>query len=243
MFAIFVVFLSGLVHEGAHVLAARLFGLKIRRVLPLPIGFLADIEGLDAISICRKIVIYAAGPLANIGIAIVFISNPYIYYTNMVMAIFNMLPIYPLDGGRIVLGIMSKCMGIMRAVRVVNRFNWMMAAFLILVGMLQLYYYPPNFSILMIGIYLIFISRIIRQDLPLRFFKQLAIDRVKPRKLPTRLICMPKGSGAQELFNRINWDDYHIFLVGGIPYSEDEIISAMTDSVKASRFLKLTAST
>ena len=71
----------------------------------------------------KKIIIALAGPLVNIIIAIFGIVNKIdvnIIYSNLLLAIFNFLPIYPLDGGRILKNIFKILYGNKRANTYIN---------------------------------------------------------------------------------------------------------------------------
>ncbi len=113
--AAFVVLLyaSVLVHELAHCVVARGFGLPVRRVLLYPLGGFSEIEqepGTPA----REALISAAGPLVSLAIAGVgfglakVVSSglthqliAQLFVANLIVGIFNLLPGLPLDGGRI----------------------------------------------------------------------------------------------------------------------------------------------
>jgi Zn-dependent protease len=113
--AAFVVLLyaSVLVHELAHCVVARGFGLPVRRVLLYPLGGFSEIEqepGTPA----REALISAAGPLISLAIAGVgfglakVVSSglthqliTQLFVANLIVGIFNLLPGLPLDGGRI----------------------------------------------------------------------------------------------------------------------------------------------
>ncbi|MGN6794107.1 MAG: site-2 protease family protein [Streptosporangiaceae bacterium] len=106
-------YLSVLVHELAHCIVARGFGLPVRRVLLYPLGGYSEIEQEPG-SPGREALISAAGPLVSLAIAGVgyLIANaiPHglahqlvaqVFFANLVVGIFNLLPGLPLDGGRI----------------------------------------------------------------------------------------------------------------------------------------------
>jgi Zn-dependent protease len=113
--AAFVVLLyvSVLVHELAHCVVARGFGLPVRRVLLYPLGGYSEIEQEPG-SPGREALISAAGPLISLAIAgagyLIARAVPHglthqlvaqLFFANLVVGIFNLLPGLPLDGGRI----------------------------------------------------------------------------------------------------------------------------------------------
>ncbi len=119
-----------LLHELGHGLQARAFGLSVRRITLLPIGGLAQLESPPAYPL-HELAIALAGPLVNLGLALllifityllqpftisnwvdqallVFFSPPnitgltlYLFGANLILFIFNMIPAFPMDGGRV----------------------------------------------------------------------------------------------------------------------------------------------
>jgi len=109
---VLLVFSAVLWHELAHARVALLLGFTVREVELLPFGGVARIEGLGAVGSRDEIMIAAAGPAVSLALAaIAYIGMLYAgiyldvwefyYRTNMMLAVFNLLPGLPLDGGRI----------------------------------------------------------------------------------------------------------------------------------------------
>ena len=113
--AAFVVLLYGsvLVHELAHCVAARWYGLPVRRVLLYPLGGYSEIEKEPGTP-GREALISGAGPVVSLAIAGLgyglgrVVSGGLahqliwqLFVANLVVGIFNLLPGLPLDGGRI----------------------------------------------------------------------------------------------------------------------------------------------
>jgi Zn-dependent protease len=110
---VLLLYVSVLVHELAHCVVARSFGLPVRRVLLYPLGGYSEIEQEPATP-GREALISGAGPavslvLAGLGYELVKIVPPglahqlidQLFVANMFVGIFNLLPGLPLDGGRI----------------------------------------------------------------------------------------------------------------------------------------------
>lgn len=116
--AAFVVLLyvSVLIHELAHCVAARRFGLTVRRVLLYPLGGYSEIEEEPGTP-GREALISGAGPVISLvlagagylidrsGVAAAG-SLPeqliaQLWFANLIVGVFNLLPGLPLDGGRI----------------------------------------------------------------------------------------------------------------------------------------------
>ncbi len=102
-----------LFHEGAHALMARARGYVVKKVVLLPYGAMMSAgENFDKTS---SVLIGLAGPLCNLLLALVTLglwwlapaAYPYtisFLYANLSLGVFNLLPVYPLDGSRVVLG-------------------------------------------------------------------------------------------------------------------------------------------
>jgi Zn-dependent protease len=103
-------------HEFGHILAARRFGILTPSITLLPIGGVAWLEHLPKPPL-QEIIVTVAGPLVNLGIAAVLTfwmdadqrwqwlwqdELGLLRTGNLVLFCFNLLPIFPMDGGRLV---------------------------------------------------------------------------------------------------------------------------------------------
>lgn len=105
--------LALLFHEGAHALMARARGYVVKKIVLLPYGAMMSAgENFDKTS---SVLIGLAGPCCNIVLALVTLGLWWLYlasypytiaflYANLSLGLFNLLPVYPLDGSRVVLG-------------------------------------------------------------------------------------------------------------------------------------------
>ena len=110
----------------------------------------------------KKIFIASSGPIVNIIMATLLITTEFglkqetrilSIYSNFLIAIFNLLPIYPLDGGRILKGIISLRLGHIEAVKLTNQISNISIIILTAISSIAIYYYK-NISILFILLYL-----------------------------------------------------------------------------------------
>lgn len=97
-----------LIHELGHMITGILIKLRVKTFEVMPFGISIMFETYDYIKLVekKKIIIAIAGPVVNFIIAIIFSiidskANQLIIYSNLLIGFFNLIPIYPLDGGRI----------------------------------------------------------------------------------------------------------------------------------------------
>ncbi len=130
-------FICVVIHEFGHALTARKFGVGTKDIILSPIGGLARLKRLPEKPI-HEFLIAIAGPAANVVIAlllfpVIYFSGamsfiitdtaevlftkpanliPLLFYTNITLVIFNMIPAFPMDGGRVLRSLLA--MGIDR---------------------------------------------------------------------------------------------------------------------------------
>lgn len=107
-------FLFGMliIHECAHLLTARYFHYPLSKVILYPFGIGAQIEHMGWGSVWKELMILAAGPCTHLIFPFFFYQlmkyhvisysfMEYLCHINYSILIFNLFPIWPLDGGRI----------------------------------------------------------------------------------------------------------------------------------------------
>ncbi|MDR6226407.1 M50 family metallopeptidase [Desmospora profundinema] len=111
-------FVLVLIHELGHVTAARSFGWRMKTIELLPFGGVAQTDEWGTVSAREEIAVALAGPFHNVIMILTGIlffragwwSEEWMLYFvqgNALMAGFNLLPLYPLDGGRILQALLS----------------------------------------------------------------------------------------------------------------------------------------
>jgi stage IV sporulation protein FB len=135
---ILAVFACVLLHEYGHVLTARRYGIDTRDITLLPIGGVANIERMpDRPS--QELVIAVAGPAVNIviaGVLLVLFGRSFtperiaeieqgrldfvtqLISVNIALVLFNLLPAFPMDGGRVLRALLAMRLGRLRATQI-----------------------------------------------------------------------------------------------------------------------------
>lgn len=149
--------------SSGHIFAGLLLKLKPKKLSIMPFGLAVTFESYEYKKLIetKKIIIAFAGPLTNIliSIGILFIHmdqnlKQIMIYSNILVALFNLIPIYPLDGGRILKGsIRKKYDDNIKADILVNKISNILVISLTAISSI-LILYLKNISILFVIIYL-----------------------------------------------------------------------------------------
>ena len=135
-----------LLHEFGHALAARRYGIVTQDVTLLPIGGVARLARMPE-EPKQELVVALAGPAVNVAIAAVlfplialtgkaFLAQ--LFAINLVLALFNMLPAFPMDGGRVLRALLAQRMSYVRATDLAATIGKGMAMLLAFAGLFGL---------------------------------------------------------------------------------------------------------
>ena len=132
---ILLLFLCVVLHEFGHAFAAKAFGINTPDITLLPIGGVARLERMPEEPV-QELIIAVAGPLVNVVIALgLFVAggaqallNPaaveagglvaQLLIINIMLVLFNLLPAFPMDGGRVLRALLATRMSYARATQV-----------------------------------------------------------------------------------------------------------------------------
>jgi Zn-dependent protease len=134
---ILILFLCVLLHEFGHALAAARYGIKTPDITLLPIGGVARLQRMPDRPL-EEFVVAIAGPLVNVVIALgiwlglgarailteVPVGNPQVpmlnqvMWVNVVLVLFNLIPAFPMDGGRVLRALLATRMNYARATNI-----------------------------------------------------------------------------------------------------------------------------
>lgn len=241
-------FFSMVVHEISHITVAKRFGLHPVRICITPVGLSASIQN-KGFSRHVLLLIHAAGPAANLllfgaaslaGLVLPQLKKELelVCRTNLLLALFNLLPVFPLDGGKILHQLLSGSMGLLAAGKVIKVIAWIMAALIMATGVLQFCMTGYNLSLIMIGIYIPIVLKDAGMESAFMNIRQILYRRsklIKKGVYPARDLVVLKSTRVDEILKNMDFDRFHIIYVLddelrlAEAFTENEIISAFGD--------------
>ena len=144
-----------IIHEFGHLLAGLILGMKPSKLLLKPYGVSIIFKllpndynkkiGKGNVLELKKILVALAGPLTNLIIIVALMNfnlnlffGLMIIYANILLIIFNLIPIYPLDGGRILKGILYILFGKKKAEKYTNYISFIFLIFITFFGSISI---------------------------------------------------------------------------------------------------------
>jgi len=154
-------------HELGHALMARRFGIATRDITLYPIGGVARLEQMSEKPL-EEFWIAVAGPAVNVviagvlfGILAVLGLEPQLFpflhqlvfgllVANVFLVLFNLLPAFPMDGGRVLRALLAMRLGRLRATEIAAQLGLVMA---VLMGVASFFLHAPSMALVAVFVF------------------------------------------------------------------------------------------
>ncbi len=242
------VFFSMLLHELSHIAVACLYGVSTEMFSISVLGFSAALQ----ISRCSRrelVFIYSAGPAVNLLFFFAALILEHILpgeqrfvsllaMSNLFMGLFNLLPVMPLDGGRLIYELLSGSIGSNKAGRTVRALAWFVSVMLTAAGVYQFLITTYNVSLVIIGLYIMIALRTARLESALMSIREIIYRRSKLVRrgiYAARDLVVMRDTLLRESLKSMDFDRFHIVyvldddlhIIG--TYTENEIMDALAE--------------
>jgi Zn-dependent protease/predicted transcriptional regulator len=214
-----------LLHELGHALTARRFGIRTLDIVLLPIGGVARLERMPD-KPRQEIVVAIAGPAVNLAILLILLPFrpvewppnpaqmtgqvlPFVFFVNLAMLLFNLIPAFPMDGGRVLRAALAMRMPYPKATRIASTVGQAIALLFGLAGIMN-----GNMILIFIALFVFLAAgeerALVQQrssvaGLPVRAAMMTNFDVLESHQ-PVRRAVDLLLAGAQEDFPVVNGD-------------------------------------
>ncbi|WP_025027403.1 M50 family metallopeptidase [Caldalkalibacillus mannanilyticus] len=240
IYDVMLLFIIVIIHELGHACTAKAYGWRVRKIQLLPFGGVAEVDEHGNRSTKEEMLVIVAGPLMNLimiffGLICLFsglwqesFAMQFIEY-NMIIFLFNLLPILPLDGGKLVQIMLCTLFPFRKAIRhslLVSGVCFFMYLVIIIL------FYPLYFYLWIVAIFL-FISHILELKQSHFQFMRFILERYSKNQnhdLEVVSIVAYPTEALHDLIVRMYRNKYHYFCIvdekGNISYviSEQELL-------------------
>jgi stage IV sporulation protein FB len=217
------------IHEMGHAAAAKGLGWKVREVQLLPFGGVAVVDELGTVPLHEELIVALAGPFQHAWMILFALLMKtvapsslewwnYFIEVNLMIGLFNLLPVLPLDGGRVLQCLFGYIMSYHRTLWMTTWLSLTLSAFVISFAIYGLFTNRLPLNLLVIGLFLLISNWYSYRQLPFLFFRFLMSRGQRVSRLmmsgtlaqPIVVARQQKISDILKLFMR---EKYHLIYV------------------------------
>ena len=244
---IIISFIWVILHEFAHIIVASKFECKFNNFNINILGASAELNAIDDLTERRKLILYLAGPVFNISMAVI-ICFFYEYFKwefirssisiNLCLGIFNLLPAYPLDGSRVCEILLSKKFLYKKSQKITEVFSFIISGALFVAFFVMLFLHKVNIS-LFLAVILITYTTFLEREKTMYIIMGDMIRKVRKLKkhnyIENKSISVYYKKGLINVLTLVDKNKFNSFyalnddmeLLGII--HEDELLKALKD--------------
>ena len=230
------------IHELGHIFAALGCGWRVRSMELLPFGGVAQVDEWGSTNTKDEILVALAGPLMNFVMILIaiFFQNIHLWDAewceffiqgNLLIALFNLLPIWPLDGGKIVQALLCSWYPFYRSIHLTILWSSLLVLFLFPLS----FFIPAQINLMVICVYILIENRMAWKKLHYQFIRFLLFKEQSSKakkNLPACSIYLDRDEKVGEVVKLMKKGCYHYIHVINRErrviaiYSEEELLSA-----------------
>lgn len=212
-----------LIHELFHLFAALFLHVPVRYMVIMPFGMTLKLSDSFMEHPKKEALIAAAGPLSNLIMLLLIRMHPadsvnaaLFSVANGAILFLNLLPVPPLDGGRILRTILIHRLGFTRGLKMMRRLSFVLIALLAICGVWLLIFFHGNISLCMIAAFLSyhFISE--KKNYDLSAMRMMIYEKeclLSDGFIPTRQVTLRKTAPAKQILKKLNFSSFYIITV------------------------------
>ncbi|MCT4594955.1 MAG: M50 family metallopeptidase [Anaeromicrobium sp.] len=214
-------FIAVFVHELFHTMTALLLGYSIESIEIFPFGGVTKLKETLALEPRDEILVAISGPLINliivfIGVNYKIIINEFFIYSNLGIGIFNLIPILPLDGGRVIRAYLSLNYGIKKGTKIISIIS---KCIIIIMATFGLSMIKEDYSNIFVLLLSIFLYMAVNKEINMSrymFIKEFAHKKrsIRNKKILTvKNIIAKKDVSLKEIIDSFLVGKYHMIMV------------------------------
>ena len=218
------------IHEFAHSSVAKKLGYKLEKLTLMPYGVCLNYN-TNFFSPNDEILIAISGPFVNFFLSILCFASWWIYpilmpyfqlfcYANIVLFVFNLLPCYPLDGGRVLSAIITKKFDKKVAIKICVVLNVCISLVFTFAFVLGLFFGVINTNLLIIALFL-FVG--ILEPQKSTSYNYLSINVNRKKNLCGKQIKFTFVRSSEKIYKLISKMSKHKFNVFYVVFDDDHI--------------------
>jgi len=213
-----------IIHELAHIFTALYLKVKLDKIEILPFGVTMRIHSHYIKTPNDEIIIAIAGPISNIAMGLIALGlknygiiddemASFLIMANIGIALINIIPALPLDGGRVMKAALTLRWGYVKSFNFTMIITKISIVLIIIIGIAILIYTKFNFSMLLIGAFLVANAISEQRGNKMIMIREILYSRQKLVHCGTEragVIAIMHNQPARRALKMLNYNKYYI---------------------------------